>query len=96
MTLHRRNPRRDPNEPLIVEYLKRAGSLVSRLSGAGIPDLLVGYRGRYLLMEVKAQGGRLKDSQTQYHDAARALGLPCYVVYSVEDCQRILRRWARD
>jgi hypothetical protein len=95
VSLNRRNPRRDPNEPVIVEHLRKAGCLVARLSGPGIPDLLVGHRGRWLLMEVKAEGGRMKEGQITFHDAAQALDLPCYVVYSVEDCQRVLRKWVR-
>lgn len=93
MTLHRRNPRRDGPESAVVEYLKRAGALVHRLSGTGVPDLLVGYRGRWLLFEVKAATGRLQPAQLLFHDAAAALDLPCYVIHSPEDARRILRRW---
>ena len=94
-TLVRDDGRALYDSPVIVEYLRKAGCLVARLSGPGIPDLLVGHRGRWLLMEVKAEGGRMKEGQVTFHDAAQALNLPCYVVYSVEDCQRILRKWAR-
>lgn len=92
MSLNRTNPRRDRNERLLVEYLKKAGGFVTRISGAGVPDLLVGYRGRWLLLEVKAPRGRATLMQQAFHDAAQALGLPCHTVYTVEDCQRVLRK----
>lgn len=50
----RRNARRrDDNEPPIVAALQAVGAGVQRLDGRGLPDLLVGYRGRLLLLEVK-------------------------------------------
>ena len=46
--------RRDANEPEIVEALQRAGATVEPLpTGSGVPDLLVGFRGLNLLLEVK-------------------------------------------
>jgi hypothetical protein len=64
VTLHRRNPRRDANEPDIVQALQAAGCKVLRLSGAGVPDLAcyrptVGWR----LAEVKTEKGQLKPRQ---------------------------------
>src|SRR5690606_7920333 len=50
MSLHRRNAKRDASEPAIVEYLRHRGALVERISGAGIPDLLVGWCGRWILL----------------------------------------------
>lgn len=94
MTLHRRNPRRDLNEPAVVEYLNRAGAVVCRISSKGVPDLLVGYRGTWIMLEVKQPGGKLKDSQELFHSACDALKLPCHVVYNVDDARRILRRYA--
>jgi len=46
--------RRDQNEPDIVKALRAAGAYVQLLEqGGGVPDLLVGYRGRTYLVEVK-------------------------------------------
>lgn len=69
MSQHRRNPRRDENEPEIVDALKQAGALVERVNGAGIPDLLVGYRGVLYLLEVKTLKGRLKPAQITFLEA---------------------------
>ena len=51
----RRRARIDANQPLIVKALREAGASVLSLSpmGGGCPDLLVGYKGRNLLMEIK-------------------------------------------
>lgn len=57
MSLHRRDPRRDENEPPIVKALRQAGATVHQLSGKGIPDLLVGFRDQTYLMEIKAPLG---------------------------------------
>jgi len=51
---------RDRNEPEIVRALERAGAAVQRLGEAGVPDLLVSFRGELHLLEVKnpdAKGG---------------------------------------
>lgn len=44
---------RDANEPEIVKALEAAGATVTRLNEAGVPDLLVGYKGKTSLLEVK-------------------------------------------
>ena len=45
----------DRNQPEIVAALRKAGATVVSLAriGEGCPDLLVGYRGKTLLIEVK-------------------------------------------
>jgi hypothetical protein len=49
----RRAARRDDNEVEIVRALEAAGASVTYLSAEGCPDLLVGYAGRTVLLEVK-------------------------------------------
>ncbi len=39
--------KRDWNEPDIVEALRKFGVRVWRLNGAGLPDLLCHYRGKW-------------------------------------------------
>jgi len=59
MTPHERfnmrySARRDDNESIIVETLRKAGAYVRIVTmGDGVPDLLVGYKGYTLLLEVK-------------------------------------------
>lgn len=95
MSLNRHNPKRDENEPFLVDYLRKAGCVVQRLSGPDMPDLLVGHRGRWLLLEVKMPDSKLKPGQQWFHDSCQALGLPCDVVKTVDDCARILKRERR-
>lgn len=92
MTLNRYNPRRDPNEAETVALLEAAGCVVWRLSQAGIPDLLCGYRGRWFLIECKGEGGRLKPSQQLFLDTAHAAGLPVFVLFEGEPISPILDR----
>jgi Holliday junction resolvase len=49
--------KRDDNEPEIVEAFEALGCSVTRLDGKGVPDLLVGMRGRTWLVEVKCPLG---------------------------------------
>lgn len=58
----------DSNQAMIVEALRRAGCDVVLLHehGRGVPDLLVTYAGRTLLMEVKVPGKRLNKRQVEF------------------------------
>lgn len=55
--------RRDSNEPDIIDALERIGALVLRVSGPGLPDLFVRYRGTWYAMEVKTAKGKRTDAQ---------------------------------
>jgi len=63
----RRAAKRDRSEPAIVAALREAGASVHRISDKDAPDLLVGFSGINLLMEVKNppgdRGGTSKDGQ---------------------------------
>ena len=54
----RRAAKRDKNEAAICLALEAVGATVERLSGADLPDLLVGFRGVNTLMEVKQPAGK--------------------------------------
>ena len=51
----RRAARKDGNQDQIVDDLRKAGASVQSLSGLGegVPDLLVGWRGRNFTFEIK-------------------------------------------
>ena len=78
--------RRDANEQEIVDALMQVGAVVFRLSAPGCPDLLVGWQGRWLPMEVKSATGTLTPLQwgswganaypivTSIQDALEAIG----------------------
>ena len=53
--MSRRAARTDANQQHIIDALRKAGATVQPLHtvGAGCPDLLVGYRARNFMIEVK-------------------------------------------
>jgi hypothetical protein len=68
--------RHDSNQIEIVSALRQAGATVAILSnvGGGIPDLLVGWRGINLLLEVKnldGRGKRLTPAESEFMDTWR-------------------------
>ena len=60
MSLHRRNARRDANEPDIRDALTAVGAKYLRLSAF---DLLVLYHGQIFMLEVKMPKGEIQPSQ---------------------------------
>lgn len=65
----RRARRVDGNQKAIVAALRAAGRFVEVLSdvGRGVPDLLVSWSGKCLLMEVKMPGEKLTADQLTWH-----------------------------
>ena len=61
--------KRDANERSIIEALKDRGAAVCQLNEPGLPDLLVGFRGLTILIEVKAAKAKLNDEQRAWHKA---------------------------
>lgn len=89
----------DDNQSAVVRAFRMAGAHVTHLHavGHGVPDLLVGWRRRWLLVEVKdgrkAKSARaLTPDEADWHAQARASGLPVHVVESVEDAVNLLNR----
>src|SRR4030067_1280048 len=79
----------DRNQPAIVEELRGAGASVQLLHtvGQGCPDILIGWRGVNLLVEIKSDVGKLTD------DARRSFGEwrgQVTIVRTVEDARRLL------
>jgi hypothetical protein len=91
----RRANRVDYNQSVIVESLRKAGAYVRIVTmGDGVPDLLVGYKGFTLLLEVK--DGDKPTSQRKLTTAEQKFfdewtGGLLAVVESVEDALAILR-----
>jgi hypothetical protein len=56
---------RDGNERENVAALKAAGASVTQLNGTGVPDLLVGFRDRTFLLEVKLPEDRKPGGASQ-------------------------------
>jgi hypothetical protein len=91
----RRAAKIDANQTQVVLALQAAGATVQSLAavGQGVPDLLVGFQGKTLLMEVKdgqkpPSARRLTEDQLKWHGAWR--GGPLAVVDGVDAALRVL------
>jgi hypothetical protein len=93
--------KRDTNHTAIVQALKDAGCTVLDLSavGGGCPDILVGYRGRMFLLEIKYERTDKKGSdhpvtanQRKWHETWR--GPTPVVVRSIDDALAVVFRRA--
>ncbi len=87
-----RATKRDGNEQAIVDALVARGWLVAKLSTAmgtkaGLPDLLVWVTeaARYVLLEVKEPGEKLRPGQAAWHEEWRAKGALVFSVSTVEE-----------
>lgn len=80
MSLHRWAAKRDISEGPIVEALEGVGAEVWKVSGTGLPDLLVRFRGVLYAGEVKTGKSKLRATQGDFpvwrtvHDALQAIG----------------------
>ena len=86
----------DANQNKIVDAMRKVGAVVRIISqGDGIPDLLVGYKGYTILMEVKdgdkvPSARKLTEAEQKFFDDWR--GGMLAVVNSVEEALEILKR----
>ena len=86
----------DANQNQIVDAMRKVGAVVRIISqGDGIPDLLVGYKGYTILMEVKdgdkvPSARKLTEAEQKFFDDWR--GGMLAVVNSVEEALEILKR----
>lgn len=92
----RRAARRDDGEDEIVKALREAGAVVRVVTqGDGIPDLLVGYNGFTILMEVKdgtkpPSARRLTEAEERFFQ--EWTGGMLVIVNSVEEALEVLKR----
>lgn len=84
----RQHARKDGTQAAIVAGLRRLGASVEVLNGAGLPDLLVGFRGRNYLMEVKTAGGHLTFDQFNFFKTWRGQAA---IVWSFDDARKVLQ-----
>jgi lambda repressor-like predicted transcriptional regulator len=83
------NKRTDRNQQDIVDALRRVGCSIQDLSkvGGGCPDLLISFRGKNILLEVKTDTGRLNALQVDFHATWHG---PLYVVKSVNEALKAI------
>ena len=82
--------RTDGNQKALVLAFHRFGASVQSLHtvGKGCPDLVVGFRGKTFLVEVKLPNGKLNKMQREFHAAWN--GHPIEIARNLEDMPRIL------
>ena len=88
-------PREAIIQQQIMTHLRGMGAWVFKVHGSpyqqvGVPDLLVGYKGRFYAMEVKQPGGVMSPVQTKTIEAIRASGSVAGRVESVEEAVALL------
>ncbi len=78
----RRKARTDDNQQQIVDALRKAGATVASLhqAGGGIPDLLVGFRGKNSLIEIKGKKGKLTKAQIEFFAKWRGKAYVCRTI----------------
>lgn len=93
----RRAARVDGPHAAIVKALRKLHAFVVDLSrvGEGCPDLLVGWKGTWVLYEVKdgrkpPSAQALTPPQLIFHASAQDMRLPCYVVRDVKEALDML------
>lgn len=79
----------------IQTYLKSIGAFPFKVHGsefmmAGLPDLIVCYRGDFIGIEVKMPGNAPTDRQLYVHELIRRAGGRVIVAYAVEDVRLAL------
>ena len=89
----RRAARRDSNEGDIIKAMREAGAYVKVINDEGLFDLLVSYRGKTLLIEIKdgsrpPSARRLTDAEQKFHDEWPGDNL--HIVNSVEEALALL------
>ena len=60
---------------------------------AGVPDLIVCWRGRFLAIELKAPRGRVSETQAETQASIAAAGGETHLCRSVDDLIASLRSW---
>lgn len=80
-------------ERQLVKRVKAAGGDVRKLAWIGrrgAPDRLVMLPGRFLLVELKAPGGRISRLQDVEHRRLRAAGFDVCVIWKLEDIDEVI------
>jgi hypothetical protein len=59
----------------------------------GWEDFTLFYRDKYLLIEIKVEGGRLSEDQERMHTRHRAKGMPVFTAGGYRDAKAIISWW---
>lgn len=82
----------DDNATAIADALRAVGAVVWFIEGAhgkaGVPDLLVGFRGHTFLLEVKMPKGQVSEAQKKFFEQWN--GATAVVVRDVDEALAVL------
>jgi hypothetical protein len=86
MSYHKKT---DGNQQEIMTEFRRLGATVQTLHtvGRGVPDLLVGYKGLNLLVEVKSERGVFTPEQVKWFEKWQGT---VYTIWTISDCEMCL------
>ena len=87
----RRAARRDAAEPEIVKALRAVGALVKHLNDPDIGDLLIAYRGKWYVAEVKTGNAKRRPGQIKFATDAEGAGVSTPVLRSVDDALQMIQ-----
>lgn len=91
MSLHRRAAKRDAAEPAIVSALEALGCVVWRVSGKGLPDLIVLRAGKKWLADVKGPKEKPTPAQAASWTVALAFArCAVFILRTPEDAKKML------
>lgn len=84
----------DDNQKEIVDFLLKVGCSVLDTSavGGGFPDLIIGYKNKNILIEIKNPKTRNKLNKLQKRFFESWDG-PAFVVYSIEEALEVLSKF---
>ena len=78
----------------VIKYLRSKGAVVDNIQGneyqASVPDLLVGYRGYYIALELKAPNGTLSPGQRRRLIKIQNAGNIGECVHGIEKVKQII------
>jgi hypothetical protein len=87
----------DLNQRAVVKVIRQwpGATVVSSANlGAGFSDLILGYRGRTILLEVKGPKGKLTPQQIAFH--AAWTGSPVVILRSEDDAIALMQKLDAD
>lgn len=84
--------KKDSNQSEITKDLQDVGALVIDTSMVpGFVDMVVGFRGKWYLMELKGEVKKLRgEKQVLFHLICKAMNLPVYVIMESDEALAII------
>jgi hypothetical protein len=89
-----RAAKRDDSEPEVVAAFVEGGATVWKISGANVPDLVIGFLGRTHAVEVKTGNACLSAGQlAAFGPGGGWAGEPVQIARNGPQAKRLLRVW---